>query len=328
LGNGLEVGYWRPDGRLDGLVTGYHRYSIAADAVLPHRDVFFPSWAVLRIQPRGADWTVTIGTTSHPVVERAVIFGPTSKAVYSTSGAGMTIGVGLSPSGWRRFAAIAADEAADRLIPAERALPNIARLVAALDDLDAWDGEAIVRLFDAFLLERLGTPHPDEARIAAIHRELATVPEGGIEEMAERLGMSVRTLHRLTRSAFGFGPKLLLRRARFLRSLMLLIAADERRGSVEIEPSYYDYPHFLRDSRLFLGMAPGRFRRLPKPLMEASIRLRAAVLGAPAQALFDPAAPASVSPAPRRYAWVASTSEPITARNKAAPASKRNTGAA
>lgn len=52
-----------------------------------------------------------------------------------------------------------------------------------------------------------------------------------------------------------------------------------------MEAGYYDHSHFLRDCRLFLGMPLRDFARLPKPMAEISMRLRAQVLGAPTQAL-------------------------------------------
>lgn len=288
VGPGLHLSYFVPDGRLDGLVTGYHRYAVTAEASLPHCDVLFPSWAVLRFQRASSDWRVTIGSTTQTITDSAVVFGPASHAIYSVSGAGQTVGVGLTPRGWRRFASSSSEQVANRIVRADRVLPDIDGLQDRLGDGNI-DDDALVEIFDQYLLDRLGKPHPDEERIAAIHRDLMDVPDGGVDEMAERLDISVRSLHRLTRSAFGFGPKLLLRRARFLRSLIQLMAAPERRGSLDIDSSYYDYAHFLRDCRLFLGMSPRRFRELPKPLMEASIRLRLAKLGAPAQALAQPA---------------------------------------
>ena len=55
-----------------------------------------------------------------------------------------------------------------------------------------------------------------------------------------------------------------------------------------LDIGYHDQSHFIRDSHEFLGMAPGDFLRLPRPINAASTRLRRAMLGAPAQALHRP----------------------------------------
>ncbi|MGX7952216.1 helix-turn-helix domain-containing protein [Tsuneonella sp. HG249] len=97
--------------------------------------------------------------------------------------------------------------------------------------------------------------------------------------------MSVRSLERLARSAFGFNPKLLIRRARFLRSLHAVASAQANERSAAIDPAYTDYSHFVRDAQEFLGMSPQAFLKLDNPMLKQSLALRKAVLGAPAQAL-------------------------------------------
>jgi len=97
----------------------------------------------------------------------------------------------------------------------------------------------------------------------------------------------LRNLQRLTNRAFGFPPKILLRRARFLRSLHAMRASRRGEASSVIDPAYTDYSHFVRDSQDFLGMSPQAFLNFDMPLMKNSLALRKEVLGTPAQVL-DP----------------------------------------
>jgi hypothetical protein len=69
---------------------------------------------------------------------------------------------------------------------------------------------------------------------------------------------------------------------------MAIAGAPDETWSSLIEASYCDHSHFNRDSQEFLGMSPGEFLRMPKPMNEASARLRTRILGAPAQALLQP----------------------------------------
>ena len=97
--------------------------------------------------------------------------------------------------------------------------------------------------------------------------------------------ISPDTLRRLAVRHFGFTPKMLLRRARFLRSFVQLFVSGNPTDVTAIDPSYHDMPHFLRDANTFLGTTPRRFMQLANPFLTASVRARAAVLGAPTQAL-------------------------------------------
>lgn len=280
----FDVDFWVPDYRLEGLVSGYHRYAVTLPAGERHRDVFFPAWANLRFHVAGDFWRVRIGSQRFDV-PRAGLFGPTSHAGFSEGANGTVVGAGLTPLGWYRLTRRAAADFADRVTPLEELLGDDA---AALFDAASAPKEAIKRGFDALFLRLLAKPRADEARIAQLHCYLMNPPEGGVTDMAERLGLSHRTLNRVALAAFGFGPKLLIRRARFLRSLMALRDAGPDTWASRIESSYYDHSHFNRDAQEFLGMSPGEFLRMPKPLNDASARLRTKILGAPAQALLQP----------------------------------------
>lgn len=280
----FDVDFWVPDPRLEGLVSGYHRYALTLADGERHRDVFFPAWANLRFHVAGDFWRVRIGSQSFDV-PRAALFGPTSHAAFSEGANGVVVGAGLTPLGWYRVTRSAAADFADRVAPLEDLLGADA---AALLDAASAPNDAIKSGLDTLLLRLLVKPRADEARIAQLHRYLMDPPEGGVTNLAERLGMSHRTLNRIALAAFGFGPKLLIRRARFLRSLMALRDAGPDTWASRIESSYYDHSHFNRDAQEFLGMSPGEFLRMPKPLNDASARLRTKILGAPAQALLQP----------------------------------------
>lgn len=280
----FDVDYWQPDPRLDGLVSGYHRYAIALPAGQLHHDVFFPGWANIRFLIAGDHWRVKLGDTQFDVPS-AALFGPTSHAGYSEGASGTVVGAGITPLGWYRLTRREAADFADGIVPLSELLGADAALLA---DAARAPGDEIKARFDAVFLRLLATPRPDEARVARAHRYLMDPGVGGVAEMADRLVLSHRTLNRIARTAFGFGPKLLVRRARFLRSLMALRDAGAETWASRIETSYYDHSHFNRDAQEFLGMSPSEFLRLPKPLNDASARLRTQILGAPAQALLQP----------------------------------------
>ena len=92
-------------------------------------------------------------------------------------------------------------------------------------------------------------------------------------------------MRRIAIYAFGMAPKLLLRRARFLRSFVSLLRSGEPMAYDLIDSSYYDSSHFLRDANTFLGTTPRRFMARGTTFMKTSLVARAAAIGPATQAL-------------------------------------------
>ena len=111
--------------------------------------------------------------------------------------------------------------------------------------------------------------------------------------MAERLAMSSRSFERLSLRAFGFAPKLLLRRQRFLRSMAQFMLDPSLTWISTLDWHYVDQAHFVRDFRRFMGMNPSSYAALEHPVMSAAARARAAAAGAAVQALHSPSAAGS-----------------------------------
>lgn len=278
----LTIEYQRPDPRLSPYISGYHRYTLRLGAGERIRDVFFPGWANVRFSVDAEPWQVRLGRRSFVQVPDAALFGPSSHAGYVESGSGMLVGAGITPLGWARLFRDDASAFADRVTPLERVMgPDAARLAAELGS-----GGAPAAIFDAFFLGRLAQAQPEAPQVAALFAALGDAGIETVSALGERLGVSLRTVSRVSRSAFGFTPKLLLRRARFMRALTAALTLGRGRWSEALGPAgYYDQSHFLKDCRLFLGCSLGAFAAYPKPLAELSIRLRDQALGAPVQAL-------------------------------------------
>ncbi|WP_418251669.1 helix-turn-helix domain-containing protein [Erythrobacter litoralis] len=100
--------------------------------------------------------------------------------------------------------------------------------------------------------------------------------------------MNVRSLERLTRRAFGFTPKLLLRRQRFLRSLAQFVLDPSLKWLDALDCQYHDQAHFVRDVKRFMGMNPSEYARLDKPFLAAAARARMEIAGEAVQGLHRP----------------------------------------
>ncbi|HEX7695144.1 MAG TPA: helix-turn-helix domain-containing protein [Sphingomonas sp.] len=282
----IAVQFLLPAPELRRFISGYHFYTLSYPAGHVHHDLFYPAWANVRFYASDTSWRITIGNRVFDPVPRAALFGPTSRVSASASGAGILIGAGLTPLGWSRFVRAEAADHADRIMALGEVMPNSDGVAAAV--LGAGDAGTAAAAMDDFFLQRMGGPGRADGRIEAMHRLLAEAPPISVNDAAAELGLHPRAFLRLALAAFGFRPKLLLRRARFLRTLTRLEEEPEATWVDVLDVGYHDQSHFIRDSHEFLGMAPGDFLRLPRPINAASTRLRRAMLGAPAQALHRP----------------------------------------
>jgi AraC-like DNA-binding protein len=197
-------------------------------------------------------------------------------------------GIGILPLGWARLLSAGADGYVDRFVDAsdEPSFAAFAPLLGQIFGSEADPAGEAARI-DAFMMALLAArpAHEDEARIRAAHAALLDADIATVADFAERLGMSPRSLERLSRKAFGFPPKLLLRRQRFLRSLAQFMLDPSLTWISTLDFHYVDQAHFVRDFRRFMGMSPSEYGLLDKPVLRAAARARAEAAGAAVQAL-------------------------------------------
>ena len=103
-------------------------------------------------------------------------------------------------------------------------------------------------------------------RALAVDGALRTTP-ADVGAFATLVGLSERSLHRVCLETFGFAPKRLLRRQRFLRTLGRVRAAVGAPVTPSLGADYYDLPQFYRDFRDFMGMSARDYFAAPRDLM-------------------------------------------------------------
>lgn len=273
-----------PDAALLPYVSGYHAYASGGSATAPATDWFFPGWANVRFTVDAGPWHVSFGESAVFSVPAASLFGPSSRAIRSVATGGVLFGAGLTPLGYASLISLPAQKVADRIIDLAEVWTGTGEMHGKLSRAQGL--EELKAVFEAEISHRLNPPRADtRGRIAALHALLVNEHSVRVEETAARLELPIRTLNRITTEAFGFSPKLLLRRSRFLKSLMAALREPDRPICELIDTAYFDHSHFIRDSNDFLGMPPQRFLELMTPLMRQSIVNRSSVLGGPVQAL-------------------------------------------
>ena len=254
-------------------------------------DYLLPEWANLRFHSGGLPVAEShsgarVAGTAFPVT------GPSSRAVRFTIGSTRMWGIGLLPLGWAKFVGAAAGDFADDLLDG-----NTHQAFAAFRPLadfmmhSTGDVEAELARIVGHFRDRRGAPVPEEERIVAIHAALVNPDIATVAHLVERAGTGQRTVERLCRRAFGFPPKLLLRRQRFIRSLSQFMLDPSLKWIGAMDGHYHDQSQFVRDCRQFMGMSPSQYGMLPKPLIGAIMRERDRMAGSAAQTLDSPDGP-------------------------------------
>jgi AraC-like DNA-binding protein len=285
----ITIRFALPAARLRPFVTTYYRTEAVTCASQPWiEDVLHPEWPNLRFLAPGCN-QAAIGTGRLRDCSILTATGPTSLATRFRHGAGRSWGIGLLPLGWATLVRTDAHEYADRFVDAMDD-PMFARFHPLAQALAASTGgfaEELALIEEHMARIEWTMPRGADAirtlNAALVDRELASVAD-----LAARVGMNVRSLERLSRRAFGFPPKLLLRRQRFLRSLAQFMLDPSMNWLSTLDWQYHDQAHFVRDFRRFMGMSPSAYARLDKPLLLAAAQARMAIAGEALQVLHDP----------------------------------------
>jgi AraC-like DNA-binding protein len=280
---GISVRFYRLSEALRPYFTALYLFDIECPDGAVVEDYLHPEWAAMRFT-HGIVPTACIGPGELVPQWPFVVSGPNSKSIHFGISTSRIWGLGLMPAGWAKFVDGHARDFADRTV--NGAAGDAFRLFAPIQELTrdlATSPEAIGRKINAFLLRHLNRPSPHEAQILACHAALRNPEIANVAELAERLDLTARSLERLCGRYFGFPPKLLLRRQRFLRSLAQFMLDPGRSWSEALDDQYYDQAQFVRDFRAFMGMAPSEYADMPHPIMQKIIAHRMADQGAAPQ---------------------------------------------
>jgi len=244
-------------------------------------DCHYPDWAGLHFLADGEGHEVGLGDDAPQIYPNCVANGPTSRAMHVKLRHSRSWSLGLSPVGWARYACGPASAIANKVVDAGNhpAFENLAPLLDIVrQDVDDPDGTADA--IKDFLCQARPERNPHEAQVVALHAALRDPAIGDVEGLVEEMGVSRRTIERLASRYFGFSPKLLLRRQRFLRSLGKFKRDPQRNWSASLDSQYVDQAHFVRDFRSFMGMTPSEYAQMPHPLLDGIFIPRLAEQGA------------------------------------------------
>ncbi len=289
-GQRLTVEFREPPAQFAGCFTSlYHlTLDLPEDAGLV-TDYLQPEWANIRFfcgsAPDGAIGASQISGAPF------VATGPSSLPCRFTLGPVRMWGVGFLPLGWARFFDADASRCTNLICDgaAHPVFAHFAGLTKVLCDpqasLDDQYGALVAGMAAAM------RPNRDEPRIARVHAALVSGDQATVAELAAACAMSIRTLERICTRYFGFAPKLLMRRQRFMRSLTTFMLHRGTRWTEAMDADYHDQAQFTREFREFMTMNPTEYAALDHPILTSFMEARAKVWGSPAQTLDPPSTP-------------------------------------
>ncbi len=278
--------FYSPSPEFDGCFTTFYQLVLEVEDGKTVKDHLQPEWANIRFFG-GSRPTATIGT-SQLSGSRFTATGPSSLPCEFELGASRMWGIGFLPLGWARFINVDARELAN--VGCDGAThPAFAKfegLADALCDESASDEQQLAAIEDT--MRALMRPNRDEPKIARVHKALVEPELNTVDDLAQASGISVRTLERVCRRYFGFAPKLLIRRQRFMRSLSDWMLHDKRLWTEAMDDHYHDQAQFTREFREFMTMNPSDYAALEHPILASFMEARARVWGSAAQTLDKP----------------------------------------
>jgi len=282
----IEPRFYTPPPQFGGCFTTFYHLDLSVNDGGVVEDHLQPEWANMRFFS-GACPTSSIGETKVSGA-RFNATGPSSLPCHFTLGSSRMWGIGLLPLGWARLVDAEAFDFANTAFDGAQH-PVFAKFDCLSDplcdpslDLDA-QLDVIVET-----LGRMMKPNRDESKIMRVHNALVSGEYVMVNDIADACGMSTRTLERVCRRYFGFPPKLLLRRQRFMRSLSAYMLPGGRHWTEAMDGEYHDQAQFTREFTTFMTMTPSKYASLEHPILSAFMEARARVWGSAAQTLDQP----------------------------------------
>ncbi len=255
-------------------------------------DYLHPEWGNLRLLSSNvvrAECETAVGPDRIVSDTNFIATGPSARAVRFTLRTTRVWGIGFLPLGWAKFVRVPAGDIANGVLDGNThpAMASFASLVAGLFHSQPDQSRELAWII-AYFRGRLSEPVVDEERILAIHAALVDPDVVTVAELVERSGASPRTVERVCFRDFGFPPKLLMRRQRFMRSLSQFMLDPSLKWIGAIDSQYHDQAQFVRDFRQFMGMTPRQYGGMPHPVLDVFVRERMRLAGSAVQALDSP----------------------------------------
>lgn len=302
----VSVRFHEPPADLRGCFTTFYVTEIDPGSAPLLHDSLHPEWGGMRfLWPRGPKAWNDAGQTVSGA--RFILTGPSSRPIHFAIPKARMWGFGLLPLGWARFFRQPAGAYANAIQDgfASPACAPFLPLAELLTDPKASEPDQLAGII-AFFRTFKAPPLADERRILAIHTAMVDPEVVTVADLVGRVAASQRTVERLCHRHFGFSPKSLLRRQRFMRSLAQFMLDPSLKWIGAMDPNYHDQAQFVRDFHEFMNCTPREYAAQPHPVLERFLTERMKAHGAAVQTLDKPiggTAKAGTKPAPAKIGF-------------------------
>ncbi len=257
----------------------YVRRHYVFEAQLPPdhviEDVLLSETAFVRILVKG-DWATHGGDGKWRSAGPILIMGANARPFpVRVKGPFIVVGFSVKPGGWRALFEALASEYTDRMAPLSACWGDLADTMYTAVSAAGNDTEIVTWMEAAIAAQLARVKRPREDTLITQFEAFARIDSTSrIEDLAERLDISVRQLERRCLASFGQSPKVIMRRCRFLDMATAMRGFSTPSEGELAMLRYFDQSHLNREFHRFVGMTPGAFRRGSTPLLTAGLRLR------------------------------------------------------
>tara|TARA_A100001391_G_scaffold101953_3_gene67803 strand:- start:5538 stop:6458 length:921 start_codon:yes stop_codon:yes gene_type:complete len=279
----LDVRFFRLSDVLAPYFTALYSFALTCDEGVSVADALHPEWAAMRFTYVGTPPIARVIPAAMCQCSSFAVSGPTSRAIDFRLSTSRIFGLGLHPAGWARFVDHPASSLRNRIVEGEGSVFDTFSPLLRVVEEAGGDDDAAAAAIDRFLLDLDARTPPVSPRVLACQEALKDADLNDVDDLAEQVGTSRRTLERMCSQYFGFPPKTLLRRQRFLRSLSRFMLESRGSWSSALDRHYFDQAHFVRDFRSIMGMTPSEYAEMPHPILDRILAQRMVDQGAVAQ---------------------------------------------
>jgi AraC-like DNA-binding protein len=196
--------------------------------------------------------------SSEHVQSRALLSGQLTAPVTLRAGAATDIvGIRFRTAAARAVLALPLSELTDRVESLDAIAPKLATSLYAAAQRARTSSARVAALSQ--VLTRFVARTPDALATAVIRSlDASAAPKVGM--IADRFGVTARTLERKVRENTGLSPSVMRRVLRFRRAFRMLDGAPAGTWTrVALHAGYFDQAHLIRDFRQFAGAPPSEF---------------------------------------------------------------------
>jgi AraC-like DNA-binding protein len=265
----LTLRYFEPCDQLRTYVSSFYCVVGALDEEQNLEDHLLPSPATVRIELKG-NWQYRFGKGIPNSFPKVALIGPTNLPMeVMTRGSFSLVGADLTPLGLLVLWTTSVKDIVNRVVDYTPYVPEddlTENLVINFEAIQA----IFLKLFTPKLKIKIPSQMTEIIKTFEKYTHTSYNDEYSVTKLVAALGLSERQSERISTRYFGLPPKQLMRRARFLHAVELILTNPNADWQDVAGNSYFDQSHFCREFKKFCHLTPTQFFKRHQFLFEAA----------------------------------------------------------